>query len=157
MERFDQFAAERNQSATDPATDIKPDPSEAAPSSPISAASSSKKRKSPGFEPSDLGKSPISAPAKKKVKVLDADAAFAAKLQAEENSRARPTRNGVTRKAAPTKKKKTPKKKTAARINASDDSELELSDGAVGAKKEVNRNSGFHVRLTMSVHRLYVY
>ncbi|KAL8875679.1 MAG: hypothetical protein Q9198_005993, partial [Flavoplaca austrocitrina] len=62
---------------------------------------------------------------KRKRTPTDDDAAFAAKLQAEENVRARPTRGGGPKKAAPVKKKKTPKKKTAARVDAADDSDLD--------------------------------
>lgn len=71
---------------------------------------------------------------------LDSDAVLAAKLQAEENSRARPTRGAATRKAAPAKKKRAPaKSKGAKKISAEDDSEVELEP------KEVNRTGGFHV------------
>lgn len=71
---------------------------------------------------------------------VDADALYAAKLQAEENMRARPTRGGNTRRAAPTKKKS--KAKTSKRVKAEDDSELESGSDT---KKEVNRSGGFHV------------
>lgn len=72
---------------------------------------------------------------------VDADALFAAKLQAEENMRARPTRGASTRRAAPAKKKS--KAKTAKRVKAEDDSDVE---SGMDTKKEVNRSSGFHVR-----------
>ncbi len=71
---------------------------------------------------------------------VDADALFAAKLQAEENMRARPTRGASTRRAAPAKKKS--KAKTAKRVKAEDDSDVETG---MDTKKEVNRSSGFHV------------
>lgn len=73
---------------------------------------------------------------------VDADALFAAKLQAEENMRARPTRGANTRRAAPSKKRS--KAKTAKRVKAEDDSDV---DSGSETKKEVNRTGGFHVRL----------
>ncbi|GAM43293.1 SWIB/MDM2 domain protein [Talaromyces pinophilus] len=76
---------------------------------------------------------------------VDADAEFAAKLQAEENKRARPTRGSATRKTAPSKKKS--KSKTSKKVKAEDDSDLEsISE----TKKEVNRSSGFHKPLNLS-------
>lgn len=97
----------------------------------------------------DLSDVADKSPPKKKRKAgstVDADAAYAAKLQAEENLRARPTRGGSTRKAAPVKKKKsTPRSKTAKKVKAEDDSDLEASEAS--GKKEVNRTGGFHVRL----------
>ncbi|KAL9608599.1 MAG: hypothetical protein Q9167_006589 [Letrouitia subvulpina] len=89
-------------------------------------------------------------PAKKKRKrsPLDEDAAFAARLQAEENSRARPTRGGGPKKSAPVKKK-TPKKKTTAKVKAEDDSDVDDSDPD-NAEKKVNRSGGFHKPLTLS-------
>ena len=83
------------------------------------------------------------APKKKKRKVeYDSDAAFAAKLQAQENGRIRSTRGGGP-KAPAVKKKKTPKKKTSSKVKAEDDSDLDGSDGA--KEKKVNRSGGFHV------------
>lgn len=73
---------------------------------------------------------------------VDADAVFAAKLQAEENKRARPTRGGATRKTAPAKKKS--RSKTAKRVRAEDDSDLD-SGSEPDRKKAVNRSGGFHV------------
>ncbi len=89
----------------------------------------------------------VDAPPKKKRKAepLDEDALFAARLQAEENSRARPTRGGSNRKSAIVKKKKSPvKKKTAKKIRSEDDSGVEGSGSDV-EDKEVNRSGGFHV------------
>lgn len=74
---------------------------------------------------------------------VDADAEFAAKLQAEENKRARPTRGSATRKTAPSKKKS--KSKTSKKVKAEDDSDLESTSET---KKEVNRSGGFHVSQT---------
>ncbi|KAJ5171228.1 uncharacterized protein N7500_004011 [Penicillium coprophilum] len=98
---------------------------------------------------SDATSEPASAspPAKKQKPDTDtdADAAFAAKLQAEENSRARPTRGGNTRRAAPVKKKS--KAKTSKRVKAEDDSDI---DSGEEPKKEVNRNTGFHKPMNLS-------
>ncbi|KAL9597481.1 MAG: hypothetical protein Q9219_005114 [cf. Caloplaca sp. 3 TL-2023] len=90
---------------------------------------------------------------KRKRSPIDEDAAFAAKLQAEENGRARSTRGGGSKKAAPLKKKKTPQKKTAHRVEAVDDSDLESEP----AEKNVNRNSGFHLSRPQTVKRIWEY
>lgn len=94
-------------------------------------------------ELSDVKDSP---PPKKKKKAVDrdSDAAYAAKLQAQENSRMRSTRGGGP-KAPQAKKKKTPKKKTSAKVRAEDDSDLDGS-GSDAKEKKVNRSGGFHVR-----------
>lgn len=77
-----------------------------------------------------------SPPKKKHRKQPDNDAKLAAKLQAEENSRARPTRGGGSKKATPAKKKKTaPKKKSDTKIKADDDSDVDGSDGEKVPKK----------------------
>jgi hypothetical protein len=83
------------------------------------------------------------SPPKKKRKepTVDADAVYAARLQAEEDKRARPTRGGNSRKAAPIKKK-TPKKKTAARVRGSDDSDVEDSP-----TEKKPKNTGFNVSI----------
>jgi upstream activation factor subunit UAF30 len=101
------------------------------------------KRQAGSEEASDLsGASP--PPKKRKPDAdVDADAEFAAKLQAEENLRARPTRGGSNRRAAPTKKKS--KAKTSKRVKAEDDSDIESGSDT---KKEVNRTGGFHVSWT---------
>lgn len=92
-------------------------------------------------ELSDIKDSP---PPKKKKRIdHDSDAAFAARLQAQENSRIRSTRGGGP-KATPAKKKKTPKKKTSTKVKAEDDSDLEGSGSEIKEKK-VNRSGGFHV------------
>jgi upstream activation factor subunit UAF30 len=81
---------------------------------------------------------------KRKADMVDADAIFAARLQAEENLRARPTRAGNARKAIPVRKKKgSSKPKTSKKIRSEDDSDLDGSGSDV--KKEVNRTGGFHV------------
>ena len=102
------------------------------------------KRSAPSEE-SELSE-PIDEPKPKKHKkqapAEDDDAAFAARLQDEENRRGRPTRGGATRKRAPAKKDKSgpKKKKSAAKVKATDDSEVESADEA---PKE--RKGGFHV------------
>ncbi|WEW61365.1 hypothetical protein PRK78_006855 [Emydomyces testavorans] len=91
---------------------------------------------------------------KRKSDLIDADAAYAARLQAEENSRARPTR--AARKAAPVKKKKPPtKSKTSKKVKVSDDSELDGS--ASETKKEVNRTGGFHLSRPQTVKKIWQY
>ena len=101
-------------------------------------------------EDAELSDAPASPSPKKRRKVVDMDddAAFAARLQAEENNRARPTRGGVNKKAIPAKKKKkTPKKKHSDKVKAEDDSDLEGSGSE--AEKKVNRSGGFHVSVTL--------
>ena len=100
-------------------------------------------QESEGNERSEVKDSP--PPKKKKTSARDSDAAFAAQLQAFENSRIRSTRGGGP-KATPAKKKKTPKKKTAAKVKAQDDSDLDGSASEVKERK-YNRNNGFHVSL----------
>ncbi|PGH10652.1 hypothetical protein AJ79_05366 [Helicocarpus griseus UAMH5409] len=117
---------------------------------PISPAlsASSQKRSAESETTSDAGSK---SPPKKKRKsdLVDADAIFAAKLQAEENLRARPTRGANTRKAAPVKKKKAPtKSKTTKKVKAEDDSDLDEPESET--KKEVTRTGGFHKPLTLS-------
>lgn len=94
----------------------------------------------------DLSDLPDISPPKKKRKAepfVDADALYAAKLQAEENSRARPTR-GAAKKHTVIKKKRAPKKKTSEKVKAEDDSDLQNSGSEI-VEKKVNRSSGFHV------------
>ena len=141
MARFDKFMAEKNikpetnghvkEEFTEPAQQPTPPPTRA-----------HTKKEDDDDELSDV---PKSTPPKKKQKLSpgeDADAAYAAKLQAELNSLARPTRGGATRKTAAAKKRKTPKKKTSDRVKAEDDSNMEDSGAE---EKKVNRNSAFHV------------
>lgn len=96
-------------------------------------------------ESEDLSELATSPPPKKKQKAVavDADAAFAAKLQAEENMLARPTRGGSSRKAAPTKKKTPKKKKTKNKVSGEDDSDLETGS----EKPKPKRTGGFHVSI----------
>ncbi|EXJ64826.1 hypothetical protein A1O7_01164 [Cladophialophora yegresii CBS 114405] len=107
-----------------------------------SSESSPAKRVAESDEVSDVADTP--PPKKRQKATVDADAAFAAKLQAEEDKMARPTRGGGTRKSAPAKKKKKKPKKD--RITASDDSEID------GEEKESKpkRDTGFHKPLNLS-------
>lgn len=98
-------------------------------------------QESDGNELSEVKDSP--PPKKKKTSSRDSDAAFAAQLQAFENSRIRSTRGGGP-KVTPAKKKKTPKKKTSAKVKAEDDSDMEGSASEVKERK-YNKNNGFHV------------
>ncbi|KAH8431947.1 SWIB/MDM2 domain protein [Aspergillus melleus] len=153
MERFDLFAEQGGIGASPetsaPATNGHgKDHDSVTPVEPSSPAQSSlsQKRHADSEERSD--QSSKSPPAKKKKKQdndVDADALFAAKLQAEENMRARPTRGSNTRRAAPVKKKT--KTKTSKKVKAEDDSDLE-SGSDTG--KKVNRSGGFHKPLTLS-------
>lgn len=89
-----------------------------------------------------------SLPKKKRKELsVDADAALAARLQAEEDKRARPTRGGGGKKAAPVKKR-TPKKKTAVRVRGSDESDL---DDSLTEKKP--KNTGFNVSFSSVIVR----
>ncbi|KAJ5787669.1 hypothetical protein N7457_002659 [Penicillium paradoxum] len=150
MERFDRYADQSGmggspeEAATSNGQHNGDAASVAVPSSPPS--SSPVKR----HASSDVTSEPASAspPPTKKHKPdidTDADAAFAAKLQAEENLRARPTRGGHSRRAAPTKKKS--KAKTSKRVKAEDDSDIGSGEET---KKEVNRNTGFHKPYNLS-------
>ena len=162
MTRFDKFVAEQSTSpvTNGHSTTVKPertDPIQQV-SPPPSKEGQKRKSESDPDEDEKLSDIPNSPPPKKKRKAepaVDEDAAFAAKLQAEENSRARPTRGGVNRKSVAVnkkkkkKKKKTPKKKTSDKVKAEDDSDLEGSCSE-DQEKKVNRSGGFHVRLFAS-------
>jgi hypothetical protein len=87
----------------------------------------------------------VAPPPKKRKREQDEDAKLAAKLQAEENCRARPSRGSVSKKPVVARKKSTPKKKSAAKIKKDDDSDIEL--GSDGEPKEKVRKGGFHVSL----------
>ncbi|RMZ81936.1 hypothetical protein DV737_g2302, partial [Chaetothyriales sp. CBS 132003] len=81
------------------------------------------------------------APPKKKQKAeAEDDAAIAARLQAEEDRLARPTRGGNSRKAAPAKKKKRTPRKSKNRIGSEDDSDL----GGEDKPKRPKSNTGFN-------------
>jgi len=109
-----------------------------------SRSTTTPKREAESEELSDVIDAP--PPKKKRKAGTDEDAVIAARLQAEEDRQARPTRGGTSRKAAPAKKKKTPKKKTATKVTASDDSDLDSTDGVKEVKERPN--TGFHVRIT---------
>ena len=152
MERFDEFNARQNgsnegSSAEAEVADASPPP--ASPTTNGHVNLSPPPSKSPAKRQSDSDVSDIrdSAPPPKKRKAdVDADAMMAARLQAEENARARPTRGGTTRKAASVKKR-TPKKKTSTKVKAEDDSDLDDSD----VENKPQRNTGFHVRMHASI------
>jgi upstream activation factor subunit UAF30 len=164
MRRFDKFTeaaaapAVPKASEPTPAYNVKTETNGADKPTSKPPNGTSKKRSSPSDEASvsdaenddesQLSSLEASPPPKKKQKASrsteDSDAAFAARLQAEENMRtSRATRGAATgkRKAAPGKKaKKEKKKKSKARVGSDEDSDVEG-----GEKKEVKRNGGFHV------------
>ncbi|MCJ1281926.1 hypothetical protein MMC26_001249 [Xylographa opegraphella] len=156
MTRFDKFVAEKEAASI---LNGHEEPMQSVPLEAPKEASSDvlktiKKRKSDSedqVDESELSNVPDTPPRKKKRKVelgMDADAMFAAKLQAEENSRARPTRGGANRKSVIIKKKKKPlKKKTSDKVKA-EDSDLDSSGS--GNEKRVNRSGGFHKPMTLS-------
>ena len=142
MERFDIFASQADQGSATPAEAINGhngngNDNEKASTSP---SSSPQKRPAESEGPEDAGSKSPKAKKRKPDHDIDADALFAAKLQAEENKRARPTRGSVNRKTTLVKKKKA---KTAKKVRAEDDSDFDSSSEA--GKKEVNRSGGFHV------------
>ena len=149
MARFDKFMAEKSAppQTNGHASDVKREPSDSPKNTIQTSASPAPKRKTKHeSDDDDLSDAPTEPSPKKKRKVekfVDEDAAFAAKLQAEENSRARSTRNGMTKKA-PVKKKSRPKKKTTTKVRNEDDSDLGDS-GSGAADKTVNRSGAFHV------------
>lgn len=150
MARFDKFIAEKNAPAqTNGHISAAKDESSESPkpkheiSPPLS--DQGQKRSSDEDDLSDVPNSPSPNKKRKAEHFVDADAAYAAKLQAEENSRARSTRGGATRKSTAIKKKRrSPKKKTSDRVKAEDDSDL-LDSGSEAVEKKVNRSGGFHV------------
>ncbi|PYI30626.1 SWIB-domain-containing protein [Aspergillus indologenus CBS 114.80] len=157
MERFDIFAAKGGiVAAPEPAVTAVPTTnghgpshgSETPPAEPSSPAQSSisHKRQADSEDNSDLSSKTPPAKKKKPDNDIDADALYAAKLQAEENMRARQTRGGNARRAPPVKKKTT-KAKTSKKVKAEDDSDVE--SGSESGKK-VNRSGGFHKPLTLS-------
>lgn len=153
MERFDIFNA-RQSGDTEPVESVETTTASKtnghAKSSSSSASETGLKREA---EDSESSSDVIDdAPPKKKRKenkdnAKETDAEIAARLQAQEDRAARPTRGAAPRKAAPAKKKKTPKKKTATRITGSDDSDVE-DEGGTGRK--VNRETGFHKPMNLS-------
>lgn len=147
MARFDKFMADQN---TPPKTnghavEVKAGTSGSPEATgPLTSLSPIPTRKHESVEAEESSELLGAAPPKKmrKRSPVNEDAVFAARLQAEENNRARPTRGGVIKKTtAPVKKKKTSKNKTADRVAAADDSDLDSE----AAEKKVNRTGGFHV------------
>ena len=147
MTRFDKFMAEKNDppktnghATTSTEQSTASTPHAKSPSPPIS------KKYKHDLDSEELSEVVDSPKPKKKRKVEhDSDAAYAARLQAMENSRGRSTRGGGPKVTKPVKKK-TPKKKSAGRVKAEDDSDLDGSGSEVKEKK-VNRNTGFHVNV----------
>ncbi|KAL2815622.1 SWIB-domain-containing protein [Aspergillus cavernicola] len=155
MERFDVFAEKKGISAPSPTNghEERPDSATPAEASSPSQSSTTQKRQADSAEQSDDHSSKTPPPKKQKASHdIDADALYAAKLQAEENLRVRPTRGAGTRKAPLVKKKKTTAKtaktsKTSKKVKAEDDSDI--GSGSESGKK-VNRSGGFHKPLNLS-------
>ncbi|KAF1996146.1 SWIB-domain-containing protein [Amniculicola lignicola CBS 123094] len=167
MARFDKFNNERN-GATDP------EPSEPIPTIEKPATNGVSKHTAPRDDTSEDHSASVSkkrtpeddsalsevdaSPPKKKVKVKktksveEDDAAFAARLQAEENARIRSSRNtrggNSAKKKAPVKKVKSAKKKSSNKVKDEDDSDIDTGSG--DDKKEVKRTGGFHKPMTLS-------
>ncbi|MCJ1257075.1 hypothetical protein MMC24_004900 [Lignoscripta atroalba] len=138
MARFDKFMAEKNATpvTNGHAASVKDESEQHVEKASSPGRKMNQKRES---DDEDLSDVPDTPPRKKKRKpepAVDDDAAFAARLQAEENVRARPTRGGATRKAAVVKKKKGPKKKTSSKVKAEDDSDVEGSGSEAEEKKK---------------------
>ena len=131
-----------------PAT-IKEESAEPVQQTPPSESKVRHKRQSSDDELSDVPNTPSPKKKRKAEPKINDDAAFAARLQAEENIRARPTRGGANKKAVVIKKRKAPKKKTSEKVKAEDDSDVQDSTSDVVDKK-VNKNSAFHVRQSWS-------
>lgn len=173
MARFDKFNHELNSKGQNEVSEPpEPNPTDNLPttngmkatvvrdsSEPVSASkSSSPQKRVKSEDESELSEVEPTPPKKKHKKynksVEDDDAAFAARLQAEENARmrARSTRGGNTKKRAPAAKKKdkVSKKtqKSAKKIKSDDDSDLESGSGV--EKKEVKRTGGFHKPMNLS-------
>ena len=145
MSRFDKFIAEKSAASVTNGHTV-PVKTETTKIKGNSSSPPPKKEPKRNSDDDDLSDVPNYPPPKKKRKVeapIDDDAAFAARLQAEENIRARNTRGGANRRTGPIKKKKIQKKKSSTKIKAEDDSDV---DGS-GSEKErkVNRTGGFHV------------
>jgi hypothetical protein len=123
---------------------------ESTPSATTSSPSPSTPSASVAKSEPDSDSEEISPPKKKRKanKEVD-DAKLAAMLQAQENSRARSTRGGGSKKVNKVAKKPRKKReKSAKKIKADDDSEVELgSDGEVKQKEK----GGFHKQYHLSV------
>ncbi|KAJ5892252.1 uncharacterized protein N7473_008480 [Penicillium subrubescens] len=145
MERFDIFAGNNGVQSPEETTTSNGHANTAAAVPSPHPSSSPVKRQTHSEEASEAASASPPPKKRKPDTDVDADALFAAKLQAEENMRARPTRGASTRRAAPSKKKS--KAKTAKRVKAEDDSDV---DSGSETKKEVNRTGGFHKPLNLS-------
>ena len=147
MARFDNAIAK--QSAETQTNGHTSTPPTSASPPPHSTASPTPSKKHKPLDSDELSESVDAPTPKKKRKVEpDSDAAYAAKLQAMENSRMRSTRGGGAKASKPAKKKAI-KKKSAGKVKAEDDSDLDGSGSEVKERK-VNRNTGFHKELTLS-------
>lgn len=148
MQRFDKFNSEQNGSS-EPSEPI-PTVENGAKASNGDTSDISNHKRSPTDDSvlSEVEDTPRPKKKVKKTKVAeDDDAAYAARLQAEENSRMRSTRGGNTKRRALAPKKKT-KKKSSNKVKDEDDSDL--GSGSGGEKKSPSRKGGFHVRASHS-------
>ncbi|KNG87042.1 putative C2H2 finger domain protein, partial [Aspergillus nomiae NRRL 13137] len=148
MERFDIFAENGGIEASPEAVATAPATNGHSSATPVEASSPAQSSKSQKRQADSVERESDKTPPAKKKKSdhdVDADALFAAKLQAEENMRARPTRGASARKAQPAKKKTT-KAKTSKKVKAEDDSDVDSGSDS----KKVNRSGGFHKPLTLS-------
>ena len=139
MERFD-IANEKRHAAANGHVNGKVSPSE-----------SDTKQSSPTPD-NDEPVGPAERPRKKqRTGKSESDAVLAARLQAEENGRARPTRGGSSRNSTRKKggivKKSPKKKKSAAKVNSDDDS----AEGSDGEKKASKRGGAFNVNYSSLV------
>ncbi|KAL1793348.1 hypothetical protein ACET3X_008330 [Alternaria dauci] len=152
MERFDKFNNEQNGGSE--ASEPIPTVENGAKASNDDTSDMSHHKRSPRDDESAPSEVEDVAPPKKKVKKTkvkdeDDDAAFAARLQAEENARmGRATRGGNTKRKAPAPKKTKTKKKSSTRIKDEDDSDV--ASGSGGEKKSPSRKGGFHKPMALS-------
>ncbi|KAH8731479.1 SWIB/MDM2 domain-containing protein [Phaeosphaeriaceae sp. PMI808] len=148
MQRFDKFNSENG--ANPQSQEHTPPVENGAKVSNGHHSDASNNKRSPDNE-STLSEIDHVAPPKKKTKksrpAEDDDAAYARKLQLEENLRMRSTRGGNTKKRAPLPKKKT-KKKSSNRVKDEDDSDIASGSGA--EKKSPSKKGGFHKPMALS-------
>ncbi|TVY81728.1 Upstream activation factor subunit spp27 [Lachnellula suecica] len=147
LQRFD--AASNAQD--DPLPSTEPATTNGYHSPPSSKVKSETSPSSPPSSVKDEDDSDGEPPAKKRkagngVKKEVDDAKLAAKLQAQENSRSRPTRGAANKKAAT--RKKAVKKKSEKKVKADDDSDVIL--GSDGEVKEKPKKGGFHKQYNLS-------
>ena len=155
MTRFDKFHAETSAPPSSPGgspphssrngqvaqDDSSSDVVQRKKTSPLAAGQNGKQ----GETAPSVGYESLSKPPKKKRKVAatDDDARLAAMLQAEENSRSRPTRGAAARKVPSIKKRKGSSKN---KSRAEQDSSAESESGEK-KKRASNKNGAFHVGL----------